>query len=307
MAIRSRIKVGTRGSPLAIKQAEEVCHRIKQAYPEIEIEPIEIKTTGDNLLDQPLASAGGKGLFIKELETALLEDRIDCAVHSLKDIPVKLPRGFQIAAITERLDPSDVFLSRKYSRLDAIPSGAVIGTSSTRRIAQIKAFKSDVRCELLRGNIGTRINKLDKGLFDGIIVAAAGLIRLGLLENSTEVLRPERFVPAAGQGALGLEIKKSDVEMGAMIKTACHHHPTATAVSAERSFLETIGGDCHSAVGAFARMREEQLALTGWIATKDGSQMMCETFAGSPKNPEEIGRKLAALFIRRGAKKIIFG
>lgn len=307
MAIRSKIKIGTRGSPLALTQAEEVRHRLIQAYPEIEVEIIAIKTTGDNLLDQPLASAGGKGLFIKELEMALQEDQIDCAVHSLKDVPVKMPRGFQIAAITERVDPSDVFVSRKYSRMDALPSGAVIGTSSARRVAQMKAFKSDVRCELLRGNIGTRLNKLDKGLFDGIIVAAAGLLRLGLLDNATEILQPEKVVPAAGQGALGIEIKKADVEMGAMIKTACHHHPTATSVAAERSFLETIGGDCHTPVGAFARTRDEQLALTGWIATKDGQQVMCETFAGSPKNPEEIGRKLAELFIRRGAKKIIFG
>ena len=269
-----KIKIGTRASRLALWQAEFVAKELKKFFPTLEIELIKIKTTGDKILDAPLAKIGGKGLFTKELELQMAAGAIDLAVHSLKDMPTELPKGFKIAAITKRAQPFDAFVSNKFSAIEELPKGAVIGTSSLRRAAQILNLYPHLRIENLRGNVDTRLKKLDAGNFDAIILAAAGLERLGYSDKVKQILT--EIIPAAGQGALAIEIRADDFETAETVKFL-NDEKTFNATKIERDFLKVIGGSCQIPVGIFAEFDENKISARAVIASIDGKKIIRDT------------------------------
>lgn len=294
--------VGSRASILALVQSEEVITGLRNLYPDLEIRVEKMMTKGDRILDQTLSKIGGKGLFVKEIEEALLQKRIDFAVHSMKDLPGEMPEGLIIAAITKRENPLDCLLSRSGQALMELPSGAIVGTSSLRRQAQILAMRSDIAVKPIRGNIHTRIRKMEEGEFDAIVLAVAGLARTGLTEKISDTFSISQMIPSVGQGALAVQCREDDVEAIQLIQKL-HDEETARAVSAERSFLRMLQGDCHSPVGALASVVGNEVQLTGLVASKDGTQIMRELIQGTDE--WGIGRELAKRFIEQGAEKLL--
>jgi hydroxymethylbilane synthase len=296
----ARLRIGSRGSQLALWQANHISALLRERGHEVEIEII--KTTGDKITDVALAKVGTKGMFTKEIEEALAEGRVDLAVHSLKDLPTELPPGFELVAVTTRVNPRDVFLSVKYESIDALPRGGRVGTSSLRRQAQLKAARADLVIHPLRGNVDTRVRKLEEGEYDAIILAAAGLTRLGKTQWVKGVLPEDFMCPAAGQGALGIEIRQGDVAMREHLKFL--DNPAArAATTCERALLNRLGGGCQVPIGAFAEMSGGTLQLTAIVARPDGSEVLREQHSGS--DPVALGEQVGDALLRRGATKIL--
>ncbi|HXF04536.1 MAG TPA: hydroxymethylbilane synthase [Blastocatellia bacterium] len=297
--------LGSRASLLALRQAEMVKDRLIEMHPGITITIRRITTTGDRITDAPLARMGGKGLFIKEIEEALLAGEIDLAVHSLKDMPAELPPGVTIAAVTEREDPRDALITREGTgTLLTLPSGARIGTSSLRRSVQLKALRPDLEVLPLRGNVDTRMRKLDAGQYDAIVLAAAGLNRLGLAHRITEWISPDLLLPAIGQGALALETRADDQETLALVG-GLNHAPTEVAVTAERAFLRRFGGGCQIPLAAYAEIQGNELRLRGLIASLDGRRLLKDQVVGSVFDGENLGHHLARRLIEAGALDLL--
>ncbi|HBD07724.1 MAG TPA: hydroxymethylbilane synthase, partial [Syntrophobacteraceae bacterium] len=263
-----------------------------------------IKTTGDKILDVPLAKVGGKGLFVKEIEDALQAGEVDLAVHSMKDVPAQLPEGLAIAAIPLREDPRDVLVARDVPSLEDLPGEAKVGTSSLRRAAQIKAIRPDLRVETLRGNLDTRLRKAEEGRFDAVILAAAGLHRMGWQARITQYLEPERFLPAVGQGALGIEARSNDAEVFALLQPL-HHPQTAVAVTAERSFLEELQGGCQVPIGGHARIAGETVHLDGLIASIDGLKLLRRSGQAPLLETGPLGRRIARELLAAGGRALL--
>lgn len=297
-----KIKIGTRASKLALWQANFIALEIKKFFPEIEIELIKINTQGDKILDAPLAKVGGKGLFTKEIEIALAEKRIDLAVHSLKDVPGEILPEFKIAAITERENPFDAFVSNKFSDIEELPKNSVVGTSSLRRAAQILKIRPDLKIKNLRGNVETRLKKSDSGEFDAIILAAAGLNRLGYSSRIKKIL-PE-IIPAAGQGALAIEIRADDFATEDLIKNL-NHAETNLSVQVERDFLKVIGGSCQIPVGIFAQVDNKKISARAIILSTDGKNFIEDTKIDSTENISTFGKNFAEDLLNRGGRKIL--
>jgi len=301
--------IGSRGSKLALWQAEHARERLVQLNPDIEIRIEVIKTTGDVKSD-PLSVIGGKGVFTKELEDALLDERIDIAVHSLKDLPTILPAGLSISAIGEREDPRDALVLAAGSEVDAtalgnLPRGAIVGTSSPRRLAQLRCWFGDkLEIKDLRGNVDTRIRKLDEGQYDAVILASAGLVRLGLQHRISLRIPIEHMLPAVGQGAIAIETR-SDDEFAIEVTRKLDHRETRLACLAERSFLRSLGGGCQLPIAAHATIEKDLLRLDGLVATPDGSQRLQDTLSGSADSAEDIGALLASTLIDRGATTLL--
>jgi len=302
--LHEKIKVGTRGSKLALAQTNWVIEKIKERYPDLTVETVIIKTKGDKITDVPLAKVGGKGLFVKEIEEALLRGDIDLAVHSMKDVPTELPEGLEIAIVPERESPYDVLISRELKGLFDLPSGARVGTSSLRRSAQIRAKRPELKIENLRGNLDTRLRKLREGLYEAIIVAEAGLLRLGLGNTPRERLSPEIMLPAIGQGALAIELRKEDFELKEAL-AFLHHQETAVCVAAERAFLAALGGGCQVPLAAYATLKGQRLLLEALIADPSGEIVLRDQIEGLSSEAEEMGRSLAETLLSRGGRKIL--
>jgi hydroxymethylbilane synthase len=300
----SALVIGTRGSPLALWQANHVAERIRAAFPDLPVLLEAIKTTGDKILDAPLAKLGGKALFVKEIEEALLDQRVDLAVHSMKDVPTELPHGLTIGAVTEREDPHDVLITRTGARLKDLASRSRVGTSSLRRQAQLLHHRPDLQIVGLRGNLDTRIRKLTSEGLDAIVVAAAGVKRLGLMDRITEILPPEVSLPAIGQGALGLEVRQGD-PTGTATVGILDHPETHAAVMAERAYLRRLGGGCQVPFAAHARITNDRIVLRGLVATPDGQRMVTGERQGARTEGEGVGTALAEELLSRGAAEII--
>ncbi len=299
-----KLVIASRESALAMWQAKHIQSRLQALYPSCDVQILGMTTTGDQILDTPLAKVGGKGLFVKELETALEDGRADLAVHSMKDIPMSLPEGFAIAATGEREDPRDAFVSNHYASLEDLPHGSVVGTSSLRRQSQLQAHLPHLKIESLRGNLQTRLRKLDEGQYAAIILAAAGLIRLGLSERIRQTISPKLSIPAVGQGALGIEIKASRIDL-LEILAPLNHVDTQLCVEAERGMSRALAGSCTVPLGAFATKQADVISITGFVASVDGKQMLRETIAGPASAAEALGQKLADALIAKGAGAIL--
>jgi hydroxymethylbilane synthase len=298
------VRIGTRGSPLAVWQAEWIRSRLVALHPQYEAELTKIKTTGDKITDVPLAQVGGKGLFVKEIETALLEDRIDLAVHSMKDMPAEIPPGLCISAMPERENPLDVLISRNGKSFEDLPKGARLGSSSLRRAAQVRHVRPDVTVHPLRGNLDTRIRKLETEGLDAIVVAAAGVTRLGLKACITEYLPEEIMLPAIGQGALAIETREDDDSIRRLI-APLDHRETGLAVKSERAFLARLEGGCQVPIAARARIVGDELELTGLVAEVDGSVVLRETITGPVEQHEKLGVELADRLLKKGGREIL--
>jgi hydroxymethylbilane synthase len=303
-AARRSLVLGTRGSRLAIWQAEWVQARLREIAPDVTVTLQRIKTSGDKMLDVPLATIGGKGLFVKEIEEALLQGTIDLAVHSMKDMPTALPAGLEIVCVPEREDPRDALVSRGGMPLAQLPQGARVGTSSLRRQAQLLHRRPDLKIEMLRGNLDTRLRKLRDGEFDAIVLAAAGLRRLGWAEQVTEYLPPDVSLPAIGQGALGIEGRADDTAVRGIL-SRLDHPPTRTAVVAERALLERLEGGCQVPIAAHATLTEERLRLEGLVASLDGRRFVRDTVEGPAADARAIGLRLGEQLLRRGGEAIL--
>ena len=299
-----RIVIATRESRLALWQAEHVKARLEAVYPECRVELLGMTTRGDQILDRPLAKVGGKGLFIKELEAALLEGRADIAVHSMKDVPMVMEKEFALACITAREVPLDAFVSSRYASLDDMPPGAVVGTSSLRRESQIHAQYPFLSVTSLRGNLDTRLRKLDEGQFDAIILAAAGLRRLGLESRIRAVLPAEVSLPSAGQGALGIECLSTRTDAIAYLQVLADAD-TVACVIAERAFSRTLAGSCETPLGAYAEIRAGRVFLRGFVAMPDGSRIVRGEREGAAPEAESLGRELANDLLTQGAGDIL--
>ena len=298
--------IATRESPLALAQAHLVKSELESVIPGLSVTLLGMTTRGDQMVDVPLAKIGGKGLFIKELEVALYEGRADLAVHSLKDVPMVLPKGFILAAILQREDARDAFVSSKYASLAAMPAGAIVGTSSLRRAAVLKRAYPSLAFAPVRGNVNTRLAKLDGGEFDAIILAAAGLIRLGMKDRITMCIPIEESLPAPGQAALGIEVV-SDDEDTAEIVAELDHAPTAIACTAERMVSRLLGGSCELPLGAYADFvdGDKPLRLRAFVSNLDGSELVSAVAFGTPDMPEALGEIVATMLKQQGADRII--
>lgn len=298
------LKIATRQSPLALWQANYVKDRLQQIHRGLEVELVPMVTKGDVILDTPLAKIGGKGLFVKELENALLEHRADIAVHSMKDVPMQFPAGLGLAVICEREDPRDAFVSNKYASLDDLPIGAIVGTSSLRRQCQLKKLRPDLKIESLRGNVGTRLSKLDNGDYDAIILAAAGLIRLGLNERIKQFIPVETLLPAAGQGAVGIECRLDDQEVLALLAPLADENTTA-CVLAERAMNNHLEGGCQVPIGGYAILQDQQIYLRALVGELDGAQIIRAEGKSGGQNSESLGIQVAEQLLQQGADKIL--
>lgn len=302
----NKVIIGTRSSDLAVGQAEIVAEMLGGAVPEYEYELRKIKTKGDKILDSPLSQVGGKGLFIKELEVSLLEEEIDLAVHSMKDMPAELPEGLAVLGFPERVDPRDALVSNGNRNLDDLPTGARIGTGSLRRTSQLLNYRPDLEVVPIRGNINTRLEKLtaEELDLDAIVLAAAGLIRMGWKDKITECLSDEIMLPAAGQGALAIEAREDDERIKRLINKIDDQR-TRHILQAERGFLERLDGDCQVPIGALAEINGEEIMLEGMVATLDGQKYLRNQITGSVSEAEELGIELAEELIAKGAEEIL--
>jgi len=298
------ITIATRESPLALWQAHYVKDTLEAAHPGIHVELLGMTSRGDQLLDSPLAKIGGKGLFVKELETALLEKRADIAVHSMKDVPMQFPDGLCLGPICEREVPNDAFVSNHYESIDALPEGAVVGTSSLRRESQLRAYRPDLKVNFLRGNVNTRLAKLDEGQYDAIILAAAGLIRLGFEDRIRSRITPEQSLPAGGQGAVGIELRADDEQTRELIQVL-HHAKTAAEVSAERSLNETLNGGCQVPIAAFCLTEGDTLWLRGLVGSVDGTILLRAEGRAALQDAVALGQQVAHSLIEQGAAAIL--
>jgi hydroxymethylbilane synthase len=304
MSKRRQLLIGTRGSALALWQAEWVKSQLMAAHKELTVGLLTIKTTGDKILDVPLAQVGGKGLFVKEIEEALLEGRTDLAVHSVKDMPAELPADLHLAAMPAREDPRDVLISRNGDSLEQLRHGARLGTSSLRRTAQLLHLRPDLRFGTLRGNVDTRLRKLESEGFDGIVLAAAGLKRLDLSHVISEYLEPDRILPAVGQGALGIETRIDD-DFTNQVVSSLAHRATMITVSAERAFLKRLEGGCQVPIGAHATLQGDELRLTGLVADLVGQRLIRKELRGEPQEAEVMGEELAEIVLESGGAEIL--
>ncbi|TBU89057.1 hydroxymethylbilane synthase [Stutzerimonas kirkiae] len=298
------IRIATRKSALALWQAEYVKARLQAAHPEVSVSLVPMVSRGDKLLDAPLAKIGGKGLFVKELETALLEGEADIAVHSMKDVPMDFPEGLGLYCICEREDPRDAFVSNRYENLAALPQGSVVGTSSLRRQAQLLARRPDLEIRFLRGNVNTRLAKLDAGEYDAIILAAAGLIRLGFAERIRSSISAEQSLPAGGQGAVGIECRSDDTELHALL-AYLDHAPTALRVTAERAMNKHLNGGCQVPIACYAVIENEQLWLRGLVGQPDGRLLLRAEQHAPLEQAEALGIRVAEALLAQGAGAIL--
>jgi hydroxymethylbilane synthase len=302
-----RLVIATRESALALWQAEHVRTRLEALYPSSTIELLGVTTQGDRVIDRPLAAIGGKGLFVKELEVTISEGRADLAVHSLKDVPMDMPSEFMLAAVVAREDPRDALVSNKYATLHALPAGAIVGTSSLRREAQLRERHPALKVEALRGNVNTRLRKLDAGHYDAMILAAAGLKRLGFGDRIRALLEPDDSLPAPGQGALALECRAERSDVIAAL-SALSDLGTVLATSAERAFSRALSGSCTTPLAAYAQWEEGRLWLRGYIARRDGSEALRgerEAEVADAEDAESLGLALADEFLARGAARLV--
>ena len=298
------LRIATRKSQLALWQAEYVARMLQAAHPGLQVELLKMTTQGDKILDTPLAKVGGKGLFVKELEVGMLEGRADIAVHSMKDVPVELPEGLHLPVICPREDPRDAFVSNTIASLTDLPQGARVGTSSLRRQCQLRALRPDLQILDLRGNVNSRLQKLDDGHYDAIILAAAGLKRLGFEARIREALAPEVSLPAIGQGAVGIECRVADAEINELL-APLHDLKTARRVQAERAMNARLQGGCQVPIGGYAEIEHGILLLRGLVGAPDGSEIVRGEIAGPPDNAEELGEVLAEDLLNRGAARIL--
>ena len=298
------LRIATRKSPLALWQAEHVAARLQAAHPGLQVELVKMVTRGDKILDAPLAKVGGKGLFVKELEQGILEGTADIAVHSMKDVPAELPEGLHLSAILTREDPRDALVSRKYTQLVALPADARIGTSSLRRQCQLKLRLPGCHIASLRGNVGTRLEKLETENLDAIILAAAGLIRLGLADRISEVLSPEDSLPAVGQGAIGIECRRDDPHINRWL-TVLHDPDTADCVTAERGFNHRLNGGCQVPIAGYAELQGDQIRLRGLVASPDGRAQVRGEVEGHRSKAVALGVSLAERLLSQGADHIL--
>jgi hydroxymethylbilane synthase len=300
----NQLTIGSRGSKLALFQANWSKSKLEAAHSDLRVAIKIIKTSGDVFLDAPLSQIGGKGLFTKEIEDALLDGVIDLAVHSLKDLPTVLPAGLSLAAVSSREDARDAFLSNEYRNLDALPKGAKVGTSSLRRQSQLLRLRRDLEVANLRGNLETRIRKLDERQYDAILLACAGLDRLGYQDRIVERLSVEQLCPAVGQGALAIEIREMDDETRNRLQSL-HHAPTHSAVTAERAFLRRLGGGCQVPIAGHAWIEDSRLEMLGVVASTDGRQMFRDQASGSIERADALGAQLAERLLASGASEIL--
>ena len=298
------LKIATRQSPLALWQAEHIRARLEALHANLKAELVTFVTQGDKILDTPLAKIGGKGLFVKELEAALLDGRADLAVHSMKDVPMALPEGLSLAVICEREDPLDAFVSNTYRHFDELPQGAKVGTSSLRRKCQLLKLRPDLQIIDLRGNVGTRLSKLDSGSYDAIILASAGLKRLGLSERICHTLQPELSLPAVGQGALGLECRETDQAVRDLILPLLHHE-TDVCVRAERAFNAYLEGGCQVPIAGYATLNAGQLHIEGRVGSVDSATLLKVELSGAPEQAEQLGVLLAQKILEQGAGDLL--
>ena len=298
------LRIATRSSPLALWQAEEVSRRLRAIHPDLEVELVTMKTRGDKILDAPLAKVGGKGLFVKELEAGMLEGRADIAVHSMKDVPVEFPEGLELALIMQREDPRDAFVSNHYDSLDALPDGARVGTSSLRRQTQIRERFPALELDWLRGNVNTRLAKLDAGDYDAIILAAAGLKRLGFESRIRGYLEPEVSLPAIGQGAIGIECRSGDAAVHSLIAPLADRD-TTLRVQAERAMNERLEGGCQVPIAGYAVLEGGQLWLRGLVGEPDGSRVLRAEIRGPAEDAVALGTRLAEDLLEQGAGEIL--
>jgi len=302
--MKKNLKIATRQSPLALWQAEYIQNQLMKLHSGLQVELVTFVTQGDKILDTPLAKIGGKGLFVKELEAALLDGRADLAVHSMKDVPMALPEGLSLAVICEREDPFDAFVSNQYENFDQLPLGAKLGTSSLRRKCQILKQRPDLDVIDLRGNVGTRLAKLDEGLYDAIILASAGLKRLGLTHRIRHHLTAELSLPAVGQGALGLECRTLDTDTLALIQPLLHAE-TDACVRAERAFNAYLEGGCQVPIAGFATLEGDRVSIEGRVGSVDGKTLLVSKLQGDIAEAEQLGVLLAQDLIRQGAAELL--
>jgi len=298
------LRIGTRGSNLALVQSEWVKKEVQSRYPEVRVELIKIKTKGDKIVDAPLSKVGGKGLFVKEIEEALLNKEVDLAVHSMKDVPAELQKGLKLSVYPKREDPRDALVSMHFSTVEDLPQGASVGTSSLRRSAQLLHMRPDLHIIPLRGNVDTRLRKLEKGELQAIVLATAGLNRLGLSERITALLSPEVFLPAIGQGVLGLEVREDDQKTQDLI-SFLNDHETELAAKAERAFLKELEGGCQVPLAGYARVEKDRIVLEGMVAKLDGTVILRQQLSGGKDKPEDLGVALARQLIAAGADRIL--
>ncbi len=298
------IRIATRQSPLALWQAEHVAELLEQAYPNVTTELVKMVTRGDKILDAPLAKVGGKGLFVKELEQGMLEGEADIAVHSMKDVPIEFPEGLHLAAILTREDPTDAFVSNQYKSFSELPTRARIGTSSLRRECQLKQHLPEAEVLPLRGNVNTRLAKLDAGEYDAIILASAGLKRLGMGDRITQTLDTSVSLPAVGQGAIGIECRVDDVEINQML-AALHDQVTGVCVKAERAMNTRLNGGCQVPIAGFAILQETQVFMRGLVGSPDGQVIYRAERAGSIEQAESLGQQIAEDLLSQGADKVL--
>ncbi|BDX17904.1 hydroxymethylbilane synthase [Halopseudomonas aestusnigri] len=298
------LRIATRKSALALWQAEYVKARLEQLDPALSVSLVPMVSRGDQLLDSPLAKIGGKGLFVKELETAMLNDEADLAVHSMKDVPMQFPEGLGLYAICEREDPRDAFVSNNFDHLDSLPAGSVVGTSSLRRQAQIMARRPDLQIRFLRGNVNTRLAKLDAGEYDAIILATAGLVRLGFGERIRYSMPPEESLPAGGQGAVGIECRSDDIELQALL-LKLNDEDSALRVRAERALNTRLNGGCQVPIACYAERENGQLWLRGLVGDPDGQRLLRAEARGAESDPETLGISVAEDLLAQGAQAIL--
>ncbi|WP_069472376.1 hydroxymethylbilane synthase [Candidatus Marithrix sp. Canyon 246] len=298
------VRIATRKSPLALWQTNHVAQKLQQIHPHIKIELVEITTKGDKILDVPLAKIGGKGLFVKELEHCLFDKRADIAVHSVKDLPVEFPEGLILPVILTRANPYDAFVSNKYDNLAALPEGAIVGTASLRRQSQLLNHRPDLKIRSLRGNVGTRLSKLDQGEFDAIILAAVGLQRLNMDDRIRQIFTEDIMLPAIGQGAIGIECREDDSNTMELIKVL-NDPLTASRVMAERALNRRLEGGCQVPIGGFAQIEADRLTLQGFVGSLDGKQVLRESIEGSIESAESLGDSLGKKLLAQGADKLL--
>jgi hydroxymethylbilane synthase len=298
------IRIATRRSQLALWQAEHVASLLRGAHAGLQVELVPMSTQGDRVQDRALADVGGKGLFVKELEVAMQGGHADIAVHSMKDVPSELPPGFCITAVLPRANPSDAFLSLRHARFEQLPDGARVGTSSPRRQAQLRSARPDLRLELLRGNVDTRLRRLEEGALDAILLACAGLERLGLADRITQVLGHDLSLPAVGQGVIGIECREDDARSRAAL-VALHHGESFLRLRAERAFAQTLGGSCHSPIAAHAVLEDGELVVHGFVGSPDGREVYRDVQRGASTDADVLGRRLATRMQAAGAGALL--